>query len=170
MAEDKPKGPRIRVSKATPEETISYLEERSLGSKAIVMAGHMEGWLQKLLLAVCRPLSKTMSAKIFEGYGPLTHFSAKIDITYIFGLIDKTSYDDLRAIKDIRNKFAHTTEDLFFTSEEVDRECQRLVGWKKGNNNHALFEERCIAAHKIIYARIRREQKRAQRRARIIAR
>jgi hypothetical protein len=165
MPKDKPKLPRIEVRKATPEEIIASLREHALGSDAIEMAGHMEGWLQKLLLAVGQPLSKTMTAKIFDGYGHLSQFSAKIDIAYFFGLIDQVTYDDLRAIKDIRNKFAHATATVLFTSESVDRECQRLAGWKIDNDNHALFEERCIAAHRVIYARIRREKKRARRRS-----
>jgi hypothetical protein len=159
----KPKAPRMR--KATPEEIIASLERHALGRDAIEMAGHMEGWLKKVLLAVGRPLSKTGIAKLFDGYGPLSQFSAKIDIAYFFGLIDQTTYDDLRAIKDIRNKFAHATTPILFTSESVDRECQRLAGWKIGNDNHSLFEARCIAAHRVIYARIKRETKRAKRRS-----
>jgi DNA-binding MltR family transcriptional regulator len=85
-----------------------------------------------MLTAVCRPLSSTVRAKIFDDYGPLSQFSAKIDIAYIFELIDKTTYDDLRAIKDIRNKFAHTTGYVLFSNEQINRECQRLTGWEKG--------------------------------------
>jgi hypothetical protein len=143
----------IEVSEATPQETIQYLVRHLDSARALMCSGGLEANLQDLLIAACRPLSNTLKAKIFDGYGPLNQFSAKIDIAYIFDLIDKTTYDDLRAIKDIRNKFAHTTGYVLFSSEQVDRECQRLTGWKNGSDNYSLFEERVIACNAVIVAR-----------------
>ncbi|WP_375780840.1 hypothetical protein ACE103_20075 [Bradyrhizobium sp. ma5] len=141
------------IEEATPDETIQYLGEHLDGAFALMMAGGLEANLEDMLTAVCRPLSNTMRAKIFDGYGPLSQFSAKIDIAYIFELIDKTTYDDLRAIKDIRNKFAHTTSYVLFSNEHIDRECQKLSGWKKDHDNRLLFENRCIACNDVVTAR-----------------
>lgn len=144
----------FEVTPATPEETIETLRDHVEASEGLVMASCIETWLERLLIAVSRPLSNTTAAKIFAGYGPLSQFSAKIDIAYIFKFIDETTYNDLRAIKEIRNRFAHTTEHLFFSSEKVARECQRLKGWGPGVNNRALFFERCNACYESISARM----------------
>ena len=45
--------------------------------------------------------------EIFNGFGPLSSFSAKIKITYRLGLISKKEYSQLEIFKKIRNKFAH---------------------------------------------------------------
>ncbi len=150
------------IEEATPEDTIHYLTVHMDGAFALMMAGGLEANLQDMLVATCRPLSNTMQAKIFDGYGPLSHFSAKIDIAYIFELIDETTYDDLRAIKGVRNKFAHTTGYVLFNNERVDRECQRLTGWKKGNDNRLLFEARCIACNEVIMAQTKKARDRAR--------
>jgi hypothetical protein len=152
MSEDDPSDDDFPIEEATPEDTIYYLGEHLNGAFALMMAGGLEANLEDMLATASRPLSNTMHAKIFDGYGPLSQFSAKIDIAYIFELIDKTTYDDLRAIKDIRNKFAHTTRYVLFSNEHIDRECQRLTGWKKGNDNRLLFETRCIACNEVIMA------------------
>jgi DNA-binding MltR family transcriptional regulator len=123
---------------------IKQLSHHTEAANALVVAGIVEDTLQKLLMTAVRPLSNTKAAKIFDGYGPLSQFSEKIDIAYIFELIDKTSYDDLRAIKDIRNKFAHTKHFVFFNSEPVAKECQRLAGWSKGGDNQLFYQARAI--------------------------
>ncbi|MET4041585.1 hypothetical protein [Bradyrhizobium sp. RT6a] len=162
MSGDDPVDDDSPISDATPEDTIDYLLVHMAGAFAIMMAGGLEANLQDMLVATCRPMSNKMQAKIFDSYGPLSHFSAKIDIAYIFELIDKTTYDDLRAIKDIRNRFAHTTGFVLFSNERVDRECQSLTGWKKGNDNRALFEARCIACNEVIMAQTKKARDRSK--------
>jgi hypothetical protein len=153
MTESTQEDDDIPIVSPTPEDTIRYLVKHMDSAFALMMAGGLEANLEDMLLVACRPLSNTMRAKIFDGYGPLSQFSAKIDIAYIFELIDKTTYDDLRAIKDIRNKFAHTTSYVLFSNEHVDRECQRLTGWRKSHDNRLLFEQRCIACNTVIRSR-----------------
>ena len=45
----------------------------------------------------------------------LANFSNKINLTFCLGLIDKVVKDDLKLVKNIRNKFAH---DLYVTFED----------------------------------------------------
>jgi DNA-binding MltR family transcriptional regulator len=97
---------------------------------------------KKLLLHAARPLSNTLAAKIFDGLGPLSQFSAKIEIAYIFRLLDETTYKDLLAIKEIRNRFAHTSRYVNFRSEEIKTACQRLSGWCKDADNQSLYWEK----------------------------
>src|SRR5438874_1309573 len=49
---------------------------------------------------------------LFEDRGPLQPFGAKIQLGYALGIYALGIYQDLRAIKDIRNAFAHSAEAL----------------------------------------------------------
>lgn len=149
--------PKIRIGDARPLTTPDYLKmlsEQSEAGNALVLAGLVEDWLQKLLMHSTRSLSNTLATKIYDGYGPLSQFSQKIEIAYIFELIDENVYDELRAIKEIRNRFAHTTVFRNFKSEEVAKECQRLKGWKKNGDNQMLYLERTKACVEAISKKI----------------
>jgi DNA-binding MltR family transcriptional regulator len=146
----------ITSAALTPEDHIKALLKHQEATTALVVAALVEEWLQKLLLLATRPISGKMATKIYEAYGPLNTFSAKIDIAYLFKQFDDDIYGDLRAIKDIRNKFAHTTDFISFTSEHIANECQRLTGWIKGNNNRILYEKRCVACVYYFMGRVAR--------------
>jgi hypothetical protein len=112
----------------------------------------LEDWVAAAIKTKMRHLSKTLDARIFRGYGPLSTFSAKIDIGYALELFDDTICSDLRALKDIRNAFAHTTDLVFFRSKSVAPEFQKLSGWTKDRHPHELFRERvtaCVEALKV---------------------
>jgi hypothetical protein len=121
---------------------ILNLAEHAEASKAIIASGIVEDWLQTLLLGAGRTLSNTLLTKFFEGYVPLSNFSAKIDIAYFFELIDDITFKDLRAIKDMRNCFAHTKKVVTFTSDDVRQKGQALTGWSKDTNLRDLYFDR----------------------------
>lgn len=126
----------------TSAEYINLLSTHAEAGIALVAAGLVEDGLQKLLLFAARPLSNTLAAKIFDGLGPLSRFSAKIEVAYIFRLLDEATYKDLLAIKDIRNRFAHTSRFVNFRSEVINTACKRLSGWHKDADNQNLFWEK----------------------------
>jgi DNA-binding MltR family transcriptional regulator len=143
MTDENPK--ILEVRPITRAEYIDLLSKHAEAGNALVAAGLVEDGLEKLLLHAARPLSNTLTAKIFDGLGPLSQFSAKIEIAYIFCLVDEATYKDLLAIKEIRNRFAHTSRFVNFKSEEIDTACQRLSGWKKGADNENLYLEKTRA-------------------------
>jgi len=51
---------------------------------------------------------------LFHGFGPLATFAQRISIAYALGAIDKGTMDELRALKEIRNHFAHHPMDAKF--------------------------------------------------------
>ena len=148
------------------KETIDHLDniaehmidlaKHTEAGVALVTVGIVEEWLQKLILTVGRPLSNTIAVKIFDGYGPLSTLSAKIEVAYLFNLIDDITYNDLRAIKEIRNRFAHTTTAVFFSSPELSKDLQRLTGWYRDCDPKNLFDERCVYCVKEMEAQIER--------------
>jgi hypothetical protein len=68
------------------------------------------------------PLIKTL----FEDNAPLQPFSARIHLGYAMGIYGVGVYQDLKAIKDIRNAFAHSAEDIGFATAEVSGQTNAL--------------------------------------------
>jgi hypothetical protein len=81
----------------------------------------------------------------FDGQGPLSTFSAKIDVAHAFEIIGDDEVSDFHAIRNIRNAFAHTTVPLHFDSPEIASRFQALSGWANGRDIKKLFEERVAA-------------------------
>jgi hypothetical protein len=84
----------------------------------------IENLLEKLLR---KAMVSTIKDELFEGYGPLNTFSAKIELAYGFGLISKNEKLDLHAIRKIRNEFAHSDDySLTFDSRPINSYVQKM--------------------------------------------
>jgi DNA-binding MltR family transcriptional regulator len=57
---------------------------------------------------------------------PLSSFSSKIKAAYCMGLISKSMYSDLEAIRKIRNRFAHKMHGYTFDEPEIVNWCKSL--------------------------------------------
>jgi len=92
---------------------------------AALLAGSVaEGHTETLLRGFTRTGSNVN--RLFEIYGPLSSFSARINVAYAFGLIDQHLLLDLNIIKRIRNHFAHEPRDTSFTLSPVREFCANL--------------------------------------------
>jgi len=67
--------------------------------------------------------------RLFEA-GPLSTFDARINIAYGFQLISKEHRDDLRLIKDIRNRFAHSPQLIDLQRADIKDLIQKLSIYK----------------------------------------
>jgi DNA-binding MltR family transcriptional regulator len=56
----------------------------------------------------------------------LANFSARILLCYALGIIDKRQRQDLDAIRNIRNVFAHRVKNLSFDHTLIAKECRTL--------------------------------------------
>jgi len=83
---------KVEERPITSAEYINLLSQHAEAGNALVAAGLVEDGLEKLLLHAVIPLSNTLAAKIFDGLGPLSQFSAKIEVAYIFRLVDEATY------------------------------------------------------------------------------
>jgi hypothetical protein len=72
----------------------------------------LEYQLERALKTTLHHLNASMNKRLFEGYGPLSTFAAKIDVAYVLNTISKDTYDELIKIKAIRNKMAHSRTSL----------------------------------------------------------
>src|SRR5215468_10670469 len=86
---------------------IEQLKALSQPGYVLLAATELDKALRAILLVSMRDISNNKAKDLFAGHGPLYHLSPKIDIAYAFKLIDEDLYNDLRIIKEIRNKFAH---------------------------------------------------------------
>lgn len=105
----------------------------------LVVSGQIEDLLEKLLLTTGRAVSNKLAKRIFTGMGPLSSLSGKIEIAYLFELIDKPTFDDLLLVKDIRNRFAHTISYVYFSDEVIANKCKALTTWKTGDDPQHCF-------------------------------
>ena len=138
----------------TKDEMLQILARQTEAGNALVAAGLVEDWLEKLLLAAGRELTNGEAERVFEGMGPLSSFSAKIEIAYMFELIEKPVRDYLRIIKSIRNNFAHTTNFVSFGSDHIAKDCRRLSNWTKGVNNEGCFRDKASECVNLIKAKM----------------
>jgi hypothetical protein len=121
-------------------EVAKDVVKRGESSVVIMAVSILEDWLEGTLKAKMKPLSSTVENRLFGGQAPLRSFAAKIDIAFAFGVIDEKVQNQMRALKDIRNAFAHAKTLLFLDSSELTGDFQRLSGWKKGCDLRALFQ------------------------------
>jgi hypothetical protein len=102
-------------------ETTPVFKDRRLNDYALVMLATslLDKYLAYVFLLQFRGpdgddfVTKTMWESVFEGSNaPLSSFSSKIDLGSAMGLFLEDERHDLRVLKGIRNKFAHSAEKL----------------------------------------------------------
>lgn len=143
----------------TPFDLAAHIEELSTRADSgyvILTAAITEEWLEKLLLTYMRKPSNRLATKIFSDYGPLSSFAAKVDVAYALGLIERDTYDDLRAIRSIRNAFAHTRDFMHFSSPAIPKPFKRFKQWRPGCDARVLFDEGVTHSVNTIKAKIDR--------------
>jgi hypothetical protein len=107
-------------------KNLSKLQARTHAGTVLYTVAFMEEELGKALLSKMRPLSQGIKKEIFGGYGALDGLRKKADIAYAFKFVEQRTYDDLRIINNIRNKFAHPEELWSFESEPIKDMCANL--------------------------------------------
>src|SRR5205085_2163562 len=73
---------------------------------AVMIGALVENYLERLL-RFRLVAEDTFLNRLFDYPGALATFAAKIDMCLATGAFGKTTYDNLRIVKDIRNAFAH---------------------------------------------------------------
>ncbi len=96
------------------EAMANFLITQVMSAEAsfvLLTATSIEQVLRDLLISKMRKdLSNNIRSSLFDGYGPLGSFSARIDLAFALDIITDNERSNCRVIKDIRNDFAHSTE------------------------------------------------------------
>ncbi len=121
---------------------IAKLKLQSQAGTVLVSAAALDGSLRNVLLVIMN-LSNNKAMQMFgSALGPLYHFSPKIEIAYAFKVIDRDLYNDLRIIKDIRNKFAHPEGPTAFQTPKITDLVRKFKSWTPGSDGYELFIQR----------------------------
>lgn len=132
----------------TPEMLIDIIRnfgKRADASHVIVTMAALEDLLEQALLGRMHNIPKEVYERLFTGYGPLSSFSAKIDLALALGMFDEAIARDFHALRELGNEFAHTKTMLHFGSNDVQPFLQNLHGWRKEADPKSLFDERVSA-------------------------
>jgi len=105
-------------------------------SVAIVGASLLEATLEHLLKA---RLIHHPKIDLFGRNGPLSTFSAKIDMAHAAGIIAADIWDEVHRVRKIRNHFAHAVRIRSFNENTIRQHCANLGA-------PDLFEEEFKAA------------------------
>lgn len=85
---------------------------------AAIIAGVFLGEkLQAAIIEQWPPLSATSSNRLFEGYGPLNSFRARIDVAAAMGVLNVHSRSDFHKVRSLRNLAAHAGAPFSFDGE-----------------------------------------------------
>jgi hypothetical protein len=117
----------------------AFTDSQAHAGGAIFGAALVEAELERLLLAYMPTVSNNLARRIFEGFGPLNTFSAKIDISRALGLIDDDTHRELGAVQAIRNAYAHPKERLQFHSAKIEDLAKAFKSWRPDDNARELL-------------------------------
>lgn len=100
----------------------------------LIVSAFFDATLERLLRA--RFSSRTGKAMglvepLFEGFGPLATFSAKIRFAYAIDLLQDWIASDLDLIRRIRNEFAHSFELAAFTNPTITQKVEQLQCYER---------------------------------------
>jgi len=106
------------------KEFIDTVHSESDRACAILVGAALESSLEHLLKET---LVKATPRQLFEGYGPLSSFSAKIDMSFAIGKISDDERRDIHLLRKIRVEFAHDIDHLLdFDAQKISNRIHEL--------------------------------------------
>ena len=137
-------------------ELLDTLLDESGRGAILIATTHVDDHLTKLIEAVLpKDFSKSQKDRIFKYPGQLSSFSAKIELAYVFRLINKNLYDSLNALRKIRNDAAHSSSK--FELHELNEKLGQVYNLGPGMHNYikeisgkALIETKMEVVKKIL--------------------
>jgi len=113
---------------------ISLRKESERGS-AIVCATLLDESLRRMIKAKMAPSLKKDDELLDGANAPLESFSSKVDLAYRIGLISRDEKSSFHLIRKIRNKFAHSSEEINFESNIIKDLISELFKLNEGMLN-----------------------------------
>lgn len=120
-------------------DLILEMSRRGHGSYVLVAATQLDAALKELLCLRMPKLSNTLREKFFDGYGPLSHFSTRIDLAFALGDIDDDTRHDLHVLRTLRNQFAHSTNFVHFDDGAMRRKLAEFRRYDSQMDRLAFF-------------------------------
>lgn len=111
-------------------DMIKEIKDEPDRGKALVLTSWLGDALERYMEARVVDDPKLIDG-LFGQDRPLGTFSARINAAYAFAFISKGIYQDLHAIRDIRNRFAHERCRISFEDQSIADKCKNLELIKK---------------------------------------
>lgn len=136
---------------------VSEIENQSDRGAVIIGAAWVE---EELLAAIDFYLMDVKKSKdrLLSRSGPLSSFSAKIDLACVIAIVSEEIALDLHAIREIRNDFAHSVlgkddNALSFSSEHIKHKCLslRCIKYEKHRDPRLAFIRACAVLNSDLY-------------------
>ena len=96
------------------------LKETGRGA-ILIGTSYIEDHLERFILRILPNSEKKYTSRLFNYPGPLSSFSAKIELSYAFRLISEKTYNSLNHLRKIRNEAAHSSKDFTLTDRDIDK-------------------------------------------------
>jgi hypothetical protein len=100
-------------------DSITRSEKQGHAAIVVRLTSILEYDLERSIKRKFRSLSREKRNRLFEGYGPLSTFAAKIDLAYALDITTDAIDTELNTMRRIRNKFAHSKERLSLDEEPI---------------------------------------------------
>ena len=107
---------QIPPSAETFNRYLDAVQKESPRGQLLILTSMIDESIKELLQGFFKPLrgSKRDGDKLFASMGPLSSFSARIEMAYRVGLISKDSADCYDILRKLRNECAHETGHFSF--------------------------------------------------------
>ena len=111
------------LKKAGLKTLPDIIGRASARATAIVGAAQLDYLLEQVLRhhMIAKP-----EESLFGAYGPLSSFSAKIDLAKSLGILTKGEASDLHRVRKIRNVFAHSLQEVSFRDQSIQSHIHQI--------------------------------------------
>ena len=116
-------------------------------------AAVLDDALDRLLTLYMPKLSKNLHKKLFTGYGPLSSFSARIDIAYSLDLITAVLSKDLHVIRVIRNEFAHSAVRTHLHTDQMGELLKKFSDYDPKKDRLVYYFDKFEECHQALKTR-----------------
>jgi hypothetical protein len=150
---------RDRLAVVNLGDLQSELMGASDRSIVITLGAFLDGAIEFLIAQNTRPQSTQPEFEDAFGInGPLGSFSARIEVAYLFRLIDESVRGQLNVIRELRNACAHSKRPISFATLELANVCKRVlhpVGMFRLRGDSAedlksAFTAECLLLHNVL--------------------
>jgi len=95
-------------------------------SAAILASSHVDHALELAISDLFIGSARDKDSLLFEGSAPLASMRAKINLCYSLGIIGEATRHDAGIIANVRNAFAHSRSEVYFSDEPIKTDCLNL--------------------------------------------
>jgi DNA-binding MltR family transcriptional regulator len=129
---------------------VEKIGRQTHAGAAMLTAAALDRLLETALLARFARNSREVRDSIFGDFGVLRDFSAKIELCFALGIVDRETQKKLNAIRRIRNLFAHSRDYINFDSLSI----QALVTKELGSTVEISSIESFLSVAEEVEARV----------------